>query len=210
MSLPARLLGANPSIQVSTLLSGSLSTPSAKQAFVPIDGYYSIASAAPTTGETQVVFSSIPQIYSHLEIHIHAMSSRGATGSTDIYAYFATYGSGTYAGKYLGANLSTGNAEVGTISYGDAAEIGSAYNNSNSNNRYSYGWVMIPNYSSTSMKKVIYSQHGVNSDSSTDIEFLRMTGSNWNQTSAISSITIGLSGGHAFKSGTRIDLYGIA
>ena len=36
MSLPSRLLGANPSIQVSTLLSGSLTTPSAKGTFVGI------------------------------------------------------------------------------------------------------------------------------------------------------------------------------
>jgi hypothetical protein len=50
MSLPSRLLGANPSIQVSTLLSGSLTTPSAKSAFIPPGDFESIATVSVGSG----------------------------------------------------------------------------------------------------------------------------------------------------------------
>lgn len=65
MSLPARLLGANPSIQVSTLLSGSLSTPSAKGEFITT-GMFSLATASGST--STYTFSNIPQTYKSLQI----------------------------------------------------------------------------------------------------------------------------------------------
>lgn len=206
MSLPARLLGANPSIQVSSLLSGSLSTPSAKQAYTPITGYYSVASAQPS-GVSSVTFSNIPSFYSHLEIKIHTMSLGGSTGNDDVYMYFNTYGVGTYATTYLGANIGT-DTEAGNIGISDALWASYAYTNGNPNNRYSYANIIIPNYSSTSQNKTMYTKSGTASDSSTDNRRIRIAGGVWNQTSAISSITIFM-GGVNFKGGTRIDLYAV-
>lgn len=72
MSLPSRLLGANPSIQVSTLLSGSLTTPSGKQA-LSLESYESIAFATAAGGSnTSMEFTNIPQIYSNLRLVLHA------------------------------------------------------------------------------------------------------------------------------------------
>lgn len=79
MSLPSRLLGANPSIQVSTLLSGSLTTPSAKGAFVTTD-YVSLGTSFITTNTTTVSFTSIPTTYKMLEIRCVTRSSAGDAG----------------------------------------------------------------------------------------------------------------------------------
>jgi hypothetical protein len=80
MSLPSRLLGANPSIQVSTLLSGSLSTPSAKGAFFVPGNFVSIASQTLTGNQAFIEFSSIPSIYKHLSIRMIART----TGSNEV------------------------------------------------------------------------------------------------------------------------------
>lgn len=71
MSLPSRLLGANPSIQASNLLSGSLSTPSAKQAFVPPGEMYAIATYTSTSAFDAFSFLDIPQTYRFLVVRIN-------------------------------------------------------------------------------------------------------------------------------------------
>lgn len=92
MSLVSRLLGANPSIQVSTLLSGSLSTPSAKQA-KSLNSYESIAFATATGGSgTQMEFTNIPQIYTNLRIVLQS-----ATYDGNLRALLVGYNSDTSA-----------------------------------------------------------------------------------------------------------------
>lgn len=77
MSLPSRLLGANPSIQVSSLLSGSLSTPSAKGA-IGFESYESIAFSTASGGSsTQIEFTNIPQGYSNLRIILQGATYDG-------------------------------------------------------------------------------------------------------------------------------------
>ena len=77
-----KLLQAHPSIQVSTLLSGSLSTPSAKLTKLAelsdyTDGYYTLATFTTTAPTTSVSISSIPQDYQ--DLHFRVVGS-GVTG----------------------------------------------------------------------------------------------------------------------------------
>jgi hypothetical protein len=78
MSLPSRLLGANPSIQVSTLLSGALTTPSAKGAFIADPNSFDSLATVTSPGATSVTFSSIPSTYTHLQIR--GIANNGETG----------------------------------------------------------------------------------------------------------------------------------
>ena len=78
MSLATRLLSANPGAQVTTALSGSLTTPGAKQAFEPYPGtFWSLATVTVSgSNASEVVFTDIPQNFKHLQI-------RGLTRSPD-------------------------------------------------------------------------------------------------------------------------------
>jgi len=107
MSLPSRLLGANPSIQVSTLLSGSLTTPSAKGAFVST-AYESIASTTVGSGgSANVEFTSIPADYTHLQVRMIVRTNEANTQQNfslqinsdtgNNYSWHRIYGSGSAA-----------------------------------------------------------------------------------------------------------------
>lgn len=115
MSLPARLLGANPSIQVSTLLSGSLSTPSAKGAKVPefgdfSDAYETIATFTATSTTNQIQFSSIPQTYRHLHFRIVARGVPGANSS--MVFYVNTSSSGTTNRSSARSNFTSSTQQI--------------------------------------------------------------------------------------------------
>ena len=75
-----KLLQANPSIQVSTLLSGSLSTPSAKQPFD--ETTFELIQSQSMSGSAILTFSSIPQTYTHL--HFRAVFNEGS-GTPQVY-----------------------------------------------------------------------------------------------------------------------------
>ena len=122
MSLPSRLLGANPSIQVSTLLSGSLTTPSAKGAFVG-SSYESIATVTVGSGgSSTITFSSIPSTYTHLQIRALARTNRN-TSAGDYYA--VQFNSDTGANYIIGHQL-----------YANGTTAGSFFNGASGNQFY--------------------------------------------------------------------------
>lgn len=117
MSLPSRLLGANPSIQVSTLLSGSLTTPSAKGAFSEPGDFESIATSTLSSATASVTFNSIPQTYKHLQIRMigfsdngnyHYMSSNLTVGRRHTFYHTDTTVLGTNSGESPGLPLNIG------------------------------------------------------------------------------------------------------
>lgn len=107
MSLPSRLLGANPSIQVSTLLSGTLTTPSARGTF-ELGSFESIASTtAGSGGVSSVTFSSIPATYTHLQIRFLSRSDRASGGDYFSMRFNADAGANYYLGHQLQGNGAT-------------------------------------------------------------------------------------------------------
>jgi hypothetical protein len=115
MSLPSRLLGANPSIQVSTLLTGSLSTPSAKGAFVETD-YVSLGTTLVATNTTTISFTSIPTTYKLLELRIVARSSAGDAGFGLKFNNDTTDGNYAWQRNYYAASdSSTGSSYAGQM-----------------------------------------------------------------------------------------------
>ena len=122
MSLATRLLNANPGAQVTTALTGALTTPGAKGTFTDPGSFFSIASATVGAGGTpSVTFTDggAWTDYKHLQIRCRVMSAsgtpelvlnfNGVTGST-IYTQHAVYGTadGSTPSAYGAANQTLG------------------------------------------------------------------------------------------------------
>jgi len=199
MSLPSRLLGANPSIQVSTLLSGSLSTPSAKQVFVPPTPFQSITSATPSGTDT-VTFSSIPQTYKILQIRVSLVTSSAVSlllryngDSSSVYSCSSAEGNGT---------STTGGQDH------SASRIAIAFNNYGSSSSSTFpasAIINLANYATAGTYKTAISYYGVNQNTTGKSGIGQGV---WFDTSAITSMTFFLTGTN-FLSGTSISLYGI-
>ena len=159
--------------------------------------FESIATATPTSG-TSVVFSNIPQGYKHLQVRMTGRASanseyqirlNGDSGSN--YAWNRLYGdnNGPNAAAVASAtHVITGNAQS------DASEAG-------------YMIVDVAEYSSTTKTKTITSFYGWNAGS-TNFRIGQFSGM-WNNTAAVTSVTIVITSGANFVSGNSIALYGI-
>lgn len=188
MSLPSRLLGANPSIQVATLLSGSLTTPSAKQAFVPVAGYVSIATATVTSGGApSVTFSSIPSSFTHLELRWTAANDRSTVAQDDLAMQFnGDTNSGNYKSQRqysIGSSLSSDSVDGYGCIFGWCASAGRT-----NSNTFAMGIVTIPNYLSSN-KKTTTGFSAMSNSPSNNAGIQNMAGF-WGGTTAINEIKI--------------------
>jgi hypothetical protein len=195
MSLPSRLLGANPSIQVSTLLTGSLSTPSAKQAFLDED-YELISTSLVSSSTPSITFSSIPQTYKHLRFI--GLLSTGA--ETD---YYMSFNSDETNSNYRFTALNY-NASTRVVTNGDTRFF--AYDNTDNANAFCSIDSWIIDYTRTDWYKQVLSESGW--FQSTPRATTYRNSLVWENNSAISSVKISPSSGN-LKSGCRLSLYGL-
>jgi hypothetical protein len=196
MSLPSRLLGANPSIQVSTLLSGSLSTPSAKGVFVDasFDSIQTVTVGA--TSVASISFTSIPATYTHLQIR-GTLLAAGASPRIEFnsdsgtnYSNHLLYGSGTAAAA--GANVSNSGMYIGGSNTGTSATS-------------PFGFVIdILDYKNTNKNTTIKTLSGVDINGSGEISIFSGC---WYNTAVVSSISI--VGNVNYAQYSSVSLYGI-
>lgn len=200
MSLASRLLGANPSIQVSTLLSGSLTTPSAKQAFIPPGSFNSISSTTLTSTATEIIFSSIPQTYQHLQIRL-MMKYAGADNMK------ISFNSGGITVPHSYGLYSNGNGTI--YSLYDTTNGIMSFNAGSSTDDWAVGIYDITNYADTKYRKTVRALIGIprnNADGHAGIVSAYTA-----STTAISSIRLFLvDSGSNFSVGSTFALYGIA
>jgi hypothetical protein len=203
MSLPSRLLGANPSIQVSTLLSGSLSTPSAKSAFVPAESFDSIATATASGGESSFTFSSIPSTYKHLQVRYKAQRNTGGAGFMSLRLNGVTT-TGNYTTHDLyGTGSAAGGGGVTSSSYPEAR--GPQMPANSTANTFGNCVCDIHDYSSTTKNKTIRWFGGWDNNGSGHISLVSNV---FLSTAAVSSLTIYFAG-DAVSAGSTFALYGI-
>jgi len=209
MSLPSRLLGANPSIQVSALLSGSLSTPSAKGAFVPTGDFESIATYTAATAQSSIVFSSIPSTYQHLQIRA---ITRGSNAGISALGYIIVNDNNT-AGDYIFYHLLTGDQSTVVNQYNDftsQAGLGFALHtisNTGTANYFSPTVIDFIDYKNTNKFKNMRNITGFVGGSGNECQS-RMTSGTFKSTNAITKFEFILSGCN-FMAGSEIALYGI-
>jgi len=194
-----KLLQAHPSIQVSTLLSGSLSTPSAKGTFVP-DYYESISTV--TVGATSVAnieFTSIPATYTHLQIRFIFTVTNGSTPTS---MQFNSDTASNYSRHSLRADGSSFTAG-GNATQSDMDIFGYLLGSSTTNP--TAGIVDILDYANTNKYKTVKTLAGCEqAGSGGEINF---TSNNWRSASAITSIKMFTD--FNFKQYSSFALYGI-
>lgn len=202
-----KLLQAHPSIQVSTLLSGTLTTPSARQAFVP-PAFESIATVTGTGSAGDITFSSIPSTYKHLQLRGVAQDTSTAgdttlslelrfnsdTGSN--YAYHELRGDGASASN------NAGSAETKIVVFNANMRAAAA------SNIHGVSIIDIHDYSSTTKKKTLRSFSGMDRNSGSTDGRLSLGSGLWMNENAITSITL-IPAITAFTTTSTFSLYGI-
>jgi hypothetical protein len=165
--------------------------------------YVNIASTTVGAGApVTVTLSSIPSTYTDLVL---LWSTRGDTTginffytlngtSTAIYSYVHLFGNGTTVGTSL-----AGNNNYNYV-------IGGTNASSYTANTFSNFELYIPNYTSSSNKQMCVRG---NTENNATLSYVHTSAQLWRNTSAISSITIGLAGNTNFASGSSFYLYGI-
>jgi hypothetical protein len=172
--------------------------------WAPSGAYESIATANGTGSSDTVTFSSIPQTYTHLQIRIFAKGANTGNG----------VGTGSIM-VFNGDTTSTNYWRHGINGYG----TGISANNANDNafwdiigsatglaDMYASNVIDILDYTSTSKRKVVRSIVG--EDTNGNGSHLGPRSGLWNNTSAITSITLQSYGGNLLTS-SNIALYGI-
>lgn len=208
MSLATRLLNANPGAQVSNALSGSLTTPGAKGAFV-LPGNYELITTYTLTGtSTAINFNSIPQTYKHLEIRGVLQGTQG-TDRGNSWELFQINGNATnYSYSYLRGyegDTANGSKDVNsaTLALGDALYQGA------NTSVFQTVIAKFNNYSETDIIKnfTVWSGWANSASSQNRIIFLQ---GNYQSTAAITSISFPNSNTSGFAIGSSLQLYGVA
>lgn len=200
MGLVNRLLPANPGIQVSTLLSGSLSTPGAKGVFT--EGHVLISSQRLGADSAYVEFTSIAARYAVLEIYTSAkqtssngqamMTFNSDTGAN--YQWTQVYASNSGSKSYAGDNGVT-------AMYGSQL-VGSSYSLTPGG-----GIARIVDPSSSLKYKTFTSLNSNVNGTASDHYVIKYMGQ-WRNTAAITTIRLTSSTGN-FASGSLFELYGV-
>jgi hypothetical protein len=208
MSLPSRLLGANPSIQVSTLLSGSLSTPSAKSPFIIPTDFESIATAVGTGSSATITFDSIPSTYKHLQLRVMARDL--GAGTSTLNATFIRLNNNT-SSNYTWHSFQGNGTALSQEGYGYGGTGGNGYMNAitaaggNTAGIMGVGIIDILDYASVSKLKTVTTFTGTDQNGSGRVAVGSIL---FNSTSAISRIDIQGSQG-SFTTSSVFSLYGL-
>jgi hypothetical protein len=168
--------------------------------YVP-PSFESIATASPTSGSS-ITFSSIPSTYKHLQIRFSVKSPSGLPSLNITY-------NGDTSSSYTVHTL------VGT---GSSAYASAATSRTNFPIAWAYGMIAtyqnvaimdIIDYASTTKNKTARAFYGQDDNSGTSSSTLELNSGLWINTAAINSLTVTVTGGLAYQSGTTISLYGI-
>jgi hypothetical protein len=172
--------------------------------WAPTGAYDSIATATGTGSSDTITFSSIPQTYTHLQIRIFAKGANTGngvgTGSAMVFNGDTTttnYRRHSINGFATGVSANNGNDNAFWDIIGSASGL---------SDMYAVNVIDILDYTNTSKTKVVRNLLG--EDTNGNGSRLGPLSGLWNNTSAITSISLQSFGGN-FLTPTHIALYGI-
>jgi hypothetical protein len=172
--------------------------------------FESIATVTAAGGEANLIFSSIPSTYKHLQIRGLARNTYSGAGQLSLRIYFNTINtpsSTSYADHYLIGNGST----VSSVGASVAANFivqSSQGNDADLANAYGASIIDIQDYASTAKNKTVRYIAGYNMNTSSTDNTISLGSGLWVSTSAITQITI-QNAVVSFKAGSTFALYGI-
>ncbi len=190
------------------MLSGLLSTPSAKGAFINLS-YDSISTTTVTSDTSSVTFSSIPATYKHLQIRFIARNNRGTSTLDGIGIKANGDGGNNYANQRMygaGANV-VGAGEIGSVGGRISIGLMPAATGAQAN-AFGAGIVDILDYADTNKYKTIRSLAGYD-DNTEAVGAAGLFYGLWLSSAAITSLTIVSTDGTGLKQYSSFALYGI-
>jgi hypothetical protein len=171
--------------------------------FTKVASYEIIQSSILTTTESGITFSGLDTFsseYKHLQIRWTGRTNRAAV--TDNLSVRFNSDTGSNYNQHQLLNIaSSSNTSQTRIPFNDGLLGASA-----SANNFGGGYIDILEYSSTAKHKTIKAAHGVYNSGATIVSFVSGA---WRSTSAITSVTLNLTTGSSFVSGSRFSIYGI-
>lgn len=167
--------------------------------------YESIATASGNGSSSSVTFSSIPSTYQHLQIRAIAREASGG----NVFGNFSITANGDSGSNYTLHQLyGDGTAySNGSSGYGTVSALVNIAGNSSGANTYGTGVVDILDYTNTNKLKTFRSLSGM--DNNTGGGFILLRSQLWNNTAAITSLTLTDLSGVAFTTASSFALYGI-
>jgi hypothetical protein len=177
-------------------------------------GYYSIASGiVDASGQQTITFSSIPQTYTHLQIRCTARSTYSYSVD-DAYMQFNgdtgnNYGNNNFYGASpFNSTININqNQTTADINWAQAGGMGTS-----AVGQWGLAVIDILDYTNTSVKKSARVTSGMSTDSQPSASIGGRVGNAtglWNNTAAITQITLTASSGRPFNQYSVFSLYGI-
>jgi hypothetical protein len=214
VSLATRLLGANPGAQVSSALTGALTTPGAKGVFqtVPPGTFISLATINITsaTNTSSVSFTNIPSVFPRLQIRGYVHTNRADVQDTFTLRFNGDSGASNYSTRQFNGSGGLSYSNLTSANDGGHDSIGStAFTGLIGGNTGVPAPIIIDiaNVRSDQYKGVL--MYGGEQPNSTSDGRIGFTAGNFRNTnSLITSITFHCIGTQ-FKTDTKIALYGI-
>jgi hypothetical protein len=172
--------------------------------WAPSNSYDSIATVTVSSPVSSISFTSIPATYKHLQIRSIARGTVAQGEMQTFYQFNSDTGS-NYAYHILRGNGSAAFADG--IASATSASAATRYSAANATSGiFGAGVTDILDYANTSKNKTIRNLGGVDANGSGQVYF---TSGLWMNTSAITSIYIGINDGGNFAQYTQFALYGV-
>ena len=177
--------------------------------WAPSGAYDSIATVTVGSATSSITFSSIPSTYTHLQIRGITRSS-SANNYDNLWISFNSNNSG-YSSHYLAGNGATADAYAWTSD----SYIRSFYTSGGGTTSgvFAASVIDILDYANTSKYKTTRHLNGFDNNgtgtSNYDKGTVDLSSGLWQNTSAITSITLQINGGVNFVTGSQFALYGI-
>jgi hypothetical protein len=173
--------------------------------FEPASAYESIAVATvPSGGLTSIVFDSIPQSYSHLQVRVSGRDNRSLFRD-----FFGINFNADFGNNYAGHSLSGDGSSASASAYSTFGEMQFlAVSATNANNATGFGACIIDvlDYQNTSKFKTVRGLGGYDDNGQGVIQ---LQSGLWQSTSAINRMIITPGSGSSFSENSLFALYGI-
>ena len=176
-------------------------------ALLASSSFESIASATGTGSSGTITFSSIPQTYTHLQIRGIARDVGSLSAASDVAVNYNGITTSTYFNHRLIGNGTSASAGGNASNGGIGGAIISA-GNSMTANAYAVFILDILDYTSTTKTKTLRSFTGIDTNSGSTSNFVRLSSGSSTATTAITSISF-TNATNNFNTTTSFALYGI-
>lgn len=166
--------------------------------------YDSIATTTLSSAASTYTFSSIPSTYTDLKLILNLRSTGAYGGNTGLFYFNGNNTGSAYSETWIKGNGTAASSSRSSTNpyFSNTLECPAA---ASASNIYSLAVIDILNYRSSTYKSALSRTSNDKSSSGTVFRAAHL----WNNTAAITSVSIGMGAGEQLAIGTTLTLYGI-